>query len=168
VSYDLYMLTPEPGVDPGETLEQLAESPAPPNADASARQIRLATALRTADPRFEQFDYEQDGVPGIELSAEPGFQVSLMPDHASISFPYWDSLDPAELSRDIARVAKLIAAETGWQLYDPQLDRFIDPERDAGKFAQAFGVGVDYAQGIASDPPAEERPSFWRRLFNRA
>ena len=145
MSYDLYMLTPEPGVDPGETLEQLAESPAPAEADAIARQRRLAAALRTADPRFEQ-----------------------LPDHASISFPYWDSLDPAEISQDIARVAKIITAETGWQLYDAQLDRFIDPERDADEFAEAFGVGVGHVQDIASEPPAEERPSFWRRLFGRA
>ena len=162
MSYDLYMLTPEPGVDPMDLLEHVAESPAPPDPDALARQRRLASTLRTADPRLEQFDDELDGIPVIELSADHGFQISLMPDHASISFPYWDSLDPSELLAEIARTSSIITTETGWQLYDPQLETFIDPARDADEFTQAFGVGVSQVQRIASD-----RPSLWRRLFGR-
>jgi hypothetical protein len=163
VSYDLYMLTPEPGVHPGDLLERL-DGAGPPDPEALERQRRIAAALRAADPRLEQNDYELEGTPGIQLIADDGIDISLSPAYASISFPYWESLDAARLIEDIDRAAKIITAETGWQLYDPQLDRFIDPQHDAAAFTEAFRAGVGYVQGAAPGQ-TPERPSLWRRLF---
>jgi acyl carrier protein len=172
VSYDLYMLAPEPGVDPMDQLERMeGEEPASSDPEGEARARRLADALVAADPRYELSELEFEGRPGIELTAEDGIQVTLWSDHASINFPSWDSLDAARLVADIERASKIITADTAWELYDPQLEKFIDPVGDADELAKAFGVGVSHVQRITSeqadDPSSGERPSLWRRLFGR-
>jgi hypothetical protein len=168
MSYDLYMLAPEPGADPMDQLERM-ESDEPRQRDPAgeARARRLAEAIRSADGRYEQSEFELEGTTGIELSAEDGIQLSLWPDHASFNVPYWDSLDARQLAADIDRVAKVIAAETGWELYDPQLEKFLDPVRDADEFADAFGAGVGHVQRITSEQETGERPTWWRRVIGR-
>jgi broad specificity phosphatase PhoE len=163
VSYDLYMLTPEPGVDPMDQVERMeGTGPRAPDPEGEARARRLAEALRAADARYEQSDVQAEGTTAIGLSAEDGMEITLWPDHASFNFPYWESLDAARLAADIEQAAKVIAGETGWELYDPQLEKFMDPVRDADEFAAAFGVGAGHVQRVASHPAA--RP-WWRRLL---
>jgi hypothetical protein len=108
----------------------------------------------------------------IELVDESGLQITLFDDQASINFPYWDSLDPKHLADEIAKASNVIREATGWTLYDPQLEKFIDPVRDADEFAQAFGVGVSHVQRIATKQSSAESasdvtPSFWRRILGR-
>jgi hypothetical protein len=156
VSYDLYMLTPEPGAEPMHQLERMeSEEARSRDRDGEARVRRLAEALRTAEAGYEQSEFELDGRLGIELTAADGVQITLWPDHASVTFPYWDSLDAARLAAQIDRASRIIAADTGWKLYDPQLEKFIDPLRDADEFAEAFGVGVGIVQRITSEGAAE-------------
>jgi hypothetical protein len=168
VSYDLYMLTPEPGVEPMDQLERMeGEGPHAPDPEGEARARRLADALQAADARYEhEHEFEFEGTRGIELSAEDGLQITLMPDHASFNVPYWESLDPARITDDIERAAKLIAGETDWKLYDPQLEKFIDPASDAEEIRSAFDYGVDKVTQIVERQEAETRP-FWKRLFGR-
>src|SRR5688500_18657748 len=53
VSYDLYMLAPEPGVDPMDQLERMESTEAPArDPDDEPRMRRLADALGAADPRY--------------------------------------------------------------------------------------------------------------------
>ena len=73
----------------------------------------------------------------IELYDEDGLQITLADDQASINVPYWESLDPNRLVEGIAKASNVIREETGWQLYDPQLEKVIDPVRDADEFARA-------------------------------
>lgn len=189
MSYDLYMLSPVAGEEPMATLERLEEQhdeAAAPDPDAAARNRRIADALLAARPEYEEFQIDleaiarADGVTVeqasasqrfIELTDGDGLQITLDDDQASISFPYWESLDAAVLVREIDRAARIIGAETGWQLYDPQLDRFLDPERDAAEFRKAFGVGVRQVQRIVDEQDVNAsgsgRPSRWRRLFGR-
>jgi hypothetical protein len=170
VSYDLYMLKPQPGEDPMDTLERLEEQGEPASADPAAaeRNRRIADALLALNPAYGESAIE---LRDIELTAEGGLQLTLSDDQASMNIPYWDSLDPAHLAREIDAAAKAIAAETDWQLYDPQLEKFLDPARDADEFVAAFGVGVGHVQRIAAEheaePPSGECPSVWRRLFGR-
>lgn len=155
MSHYLYMLTPEPGVDQLERIE--GEEPGSRDPEGEARARRLADALRAADSRYGQSEFEFEGLTGIELTAEDGVQITLWPNHASFNFPYWDSLDAARLAADIDRASKIIAADAGWKLYDPQLEKFMDPERDADEFAKAFGVGVSHVQRIASEQAGRTR-----------
>ena len=141
-----------------ETLERLAADETS-DAAAVARNRRLAQALCALNPRFDESEF--DG--GIELSDESGVQISLFGDQAAITFPYWDSLDPAELTTQIGDASKLIATETGWRLYDPQLEQFTDPAADAESFQQAFDVGREAVHRIVDEP--EPKRSKWKRLL---
>jgi hypothetical protein len=172
VSYDLYMLSPQPGEDPMETLERLEEreEAAAPDSVIAERNRRIADALIATNSNYTEseikFDViaEQSGISVeearakhryIELFDEDGFQITLSDEQASINFPYRESLDPKRLAEEIAKASNVIREETGWQLYDPQLEKFIDPVRDADEFARAFGVGVSLVQQIASEQERE-------------
>jgi hypothetical protein len=169
VSYDLYMLSPQPGEDPVERLEEREEAAAPDPVIAE-RNRRIADALIATTSNYTEseikFDViaEQNGISveearakhrDIELMEEGGLQITLSDDHAWINFPYRESLDPKRLAEEIAKASNVIREETGWQLYDPQLEKFIDPVRDADEFARAFGVGVSLVQQIASEQERE-------------
>jgi hypothetical protein len=182
VSYDLYMLSPQPGEDPMETVERLEEreEAAAPDPVMAERNRRIADALIATNSNYTEseikFDViaEQNGISVeearakhryIELMEEGGLQITLSDDHAWINFPYWDSLDPKHLADEIAKTSKVIGQPTGWKLYDPQLEKFTDPARDASEFAEAFGVGVGHVRRIAAehssaDSASDERPSF--------
>ena len=172
VSYDLYMLSPQPGEDPMETLERLEEheEAAAPDPVTAERNRRIADALIATNSNYTEseikFDViaEQSGISVeearakhryIELFDEDGFQITLSDEQASINFPYRESLDPKRLAEEIAKASNVIREETGWRLYDPQLEKFIDPVRDADEFARAFGVGVSLVQQIASEQERE-------------
>jgi hypothetical protein len=189
LSYDLYMFSPEPGEEPVDTLERLEEreEAAGPDAAIAERNRRIADALIGMNSNYTEseikFDViaEQAGISleearakhrYIQLMDESGLQVTLSDDQASINIPYWDSLDPKHLGDEIAKASKLIGEATGWRLYDPQLDKFVDPVRDADEFAEAFGVGVSHVERItaeqsSADTAGDERPSVWRRIFRR-
>jgi hypothetical protein len=172
VSYDLYMLSPQPGEDPMETVERLEEreEAAAPDPVIAERNRRIADALIATNSNYTEseikFDViaEQNGISveearakhrDIELMEEGSLQITLSDDHAWINFPYRESLDPKRLAEEIAKASNVIREETGWQLYDPQLEKFIDPVRDADEFARAFGVGVSLVQQIASEQERE-------------
>jgi hypothetical protein len=172
VSYDLYMLSPQPGEDPMETVERLEEreEAAAPDPVIAERNRRIADALIATTSNYTEseikFDViaEQNGISveearakhrDIELMEEGSLQITLSDDHAWINFPYRESLDPKRLAEEIAKASNVIREETGWQLYDPQLEKFIDPVRDADEFARAFGVGVSLVQQIASEQERE-------------
>jgi hypothetical protein len=152
------MLEPVPGEDPMDTLERLAEDETSDPA-AVTRNRRIAEALRELNPGLDEAEFEG----GIELTDQSGVQISLYADQAAITFPYWDSLDPAELTSQIGDASKLIATETGWRLYDPQLARFTDPETDAEKFSKKFEVGRKAVRRVTSE--SEPKRSKWKRLL---
>lgn len=179
------MLDPEPGVEPYEQLERLDADEESSLQDPAilTRNRRLVEALRESDPRYEesQLDYDvladQQGTSvddarlrnrSIQLMAEGGLEINLYDHHADISFPYWESLDAEALTRDIENAASIIASETGWKLYDPQLERFIDPANDAPEIRAMFDVGREHIQKVIA---GEDRDStaapFWKRLFRR-
>jgi hypothetical protein len=172
VSYDLYMLSPQPGEDPTETLERLEEreEAAAPDPVIAERNRRIADALIATNSNYTEseikFDViaEQNGISveearathrHVDLFDEDGLQITLSDEQASISFPYRESLDPKRLAEEIAKASNVIREETGWRLYDPQLEKFIDLVRDADEFARAFGVGVSLVQQIASEQERE-------------
>jgi hypothetical protein len=172
VSYDLYMLCPQPGEDPMETLERLEEreEATTPDPVIAERNRRIADALIATSSDYTEseikFDViaEQDGISVeearakhryVELMEEGGLHIALSEEQASINFPYRESLDPRRLAEEVAKASNVIREETGWQLYDPQLEKFIDPVRDADEFARAFGVGVNLVQQIASEQERE-------------
>ena len=172
MSYDVYMLSPQPGEDPMESLERLEECEEAAAADPviAERNRRIADALIATNSNYTEseikFDViaEQNGISVEEARAkhryivlfdEDGLQITLSDEQASFNFPYRESLDAKRLAEGIAKASDVIREETGWQLYDPQLEKFIDPVRDADEFARAFGVGVSLVQQIVSEQERE-------------
>jgi hypothetical protein len=146
VSYDLFMLAPEEGVKPQDQLERFDAEERESGSDPAIeeRKRRIAEALKQADARYDEsiFDYERiaemDGTSveearsrnrNIQLMAEGGLEINLYDHHADFNFPYWDSLDVETLMGDIERAATIIAAETGWKLYDPAARSLHRPRR---------------------------------------
>ena len=165
MSYDLYMLAPVDGEDPMETLEARDGRAAPLTPEAEARNRRLADALTAANPAYHPMEPPSDEY--IAVTDQKGIEVSLYEDEAAINFPYWDSLDLDYVTAQIGTASAIVAAETGWRLYDPQLEQFFDPARDAGALREAFGVGAAAVNKInAEQATAEEpRPPWWKRLL---
>jgi hypothetical protein len=147
--------------------------------EIEARNRRLSEAIRAADPRYEesQIEYdviaEQRGISeeearvqfrGIQLMSEGGLEIDLADQYATITFPYWESLDPHALSADIATAVSIIGDATGWMLYDPQLERFSDPVEDAEAFREMFDAGRTHVRKLVEEHDHPPR-SFWSRLL---
>lgn len=194
MSYDLYLLTPDPSTDPAERYFDLAEAAEESGvrSASAARNRRIAEAIGRAAPRLgmgadDQAPTVQQETPDgdaaheeLVLADQESIEVVLGDEIGTITFPYWDSLDPDVLWRDIGTVAASIGAESGWAIYDPQLEEWLDVARDRERFGAAFdrgreqirrivaegaGVGGAEAAGQGATPP---RPSLWRRLFRRS
>jgi hypothetical protein len=164
MSYDLYLLEPVPGQDPMETLEARAGDESPLTPAAAERNQRIADALTAANPAYHPMESTSDQY--IAVTDQAGIEVTLFEDEVAITFPYWDSLDTDYLLREIERAAALVTAETGWKLYDPQLETFFDPSRDAEAFQEAFGAGASAVNRINEEQQVTEaRPPWWKRLF---
>jgi hypothetical protein len=165
MSYHLYMLAPVEGEDPMETLERLAEDESPPPPEVLARNRRIADAVLAAHPGWTKTESDAGG--WIELDDGEALQVGLSEHEASFNFPYWDSLDTDRILRDIGSAADAIARETGWKLYDPQIERFFDPARDRDAFRKAFGAGTDAVNRIRQEHADVEPPPppWWKRLL---
>jgi len=178
------MLDLEPGIELYEQLERLnaEEQSASPDPAIQGRNRRLVEALRDADPRYEesQLDYDvladQQGISrdeakarnrSIQLTAEDGLEINLYDHHADITFPYWESLDADAITRDIASSSAIIARETGWKVYDPQLERVIDPATDAPEILRMFDFGRARLQTIMAEEESKRNEPHWKRLFRR-
>lgn len=169
VSYDLYLLKREPGEATMDTLARLEQREQAPSADPAVaeRNRRIADRLIAMNSDYTESQAGDDTF--IELFDEDGLQITLSGEHAAFNFPYWEPLDPRRLAEEMARASKVIGDETGWELYDPQPEKFVDPLRDADEFARAFGVGVSHVQRLVAGQEAagDQRPSLLRRILRR-
>lgn len=169
MSYDLYLLAPVAGEDPMETADRLEEADAA--ADPGARELiaRLVEAIGADGTAYERFPLD-DG--SVQLMEEGGLDVTVHGNRVFVTFPYWDSLDEERLTREIERVARVVGAETGWRLYDPQVEGFVDPSEDddAGAIRDAFDGGRQTLRELVAEDDAAQaapRPSRLKRLFGR-
>jgi hypothetical protein len=152
VSYDLYMLAPDAGGDPmGQITQMEGGAPRAPDPGGEAQARRVAEALRAADQRYEQSEFEFEGATAVGLIADGGLEITLWPDHASFNVPYWESLDADRITRDIATAASVIAGITKWRLYDPQLERFVDPQSDTVDMRSVFDYGRERLSEMIDD-----------------
>ena len=167
MSYDLYMLAPVDGEDPMETLERRGSYDAPLTPAAADRNRRIADALSASNAAYAPLE-GTDASRSIAITDQDGLEISLYEDEAAFNFPYWDSLDLDYIATQIESASAIVAAETGWRLYDPQLEQFLDPVRDRDAFRAAFGVGADAVNQIAAAPEADpERAPWWKRVIGR-
>ena len=170
MSYDLNLLECAPGEDADalhERCEQLDEDEEQGIHDpaVAARNRRIADALLAANPALSEFSpAERDWE--LELTDPEGLQITLFSKQASITFPYWDSLDSGKLMEQIQDVARIINAETGWLLFDPQIEEVVDPAQGTPDITEAFDYGRDRLRKVVGDSgESQSRPPWWKRLF---
>ena len=146
MSYDLHFFTPRPGVDvrdivetdDGESLSRGKRDPA-----TEEKKRKLAAALIAHDKRLTLFKPSFDEIAKLhkispaeayerfrhlELNDEQvGLQITLFDDAGSLTSPYWHQGDAARRVLEQAWGAiGVICRESGYEVFDPQLDRVID------------------------------------------
>lgn len=146
MSYDLYSFGLGAGQDPAEALDRLEsasihELSAQPVGDRDRSDRRLVEAIRETDPSFELEPSEDAGSAAIVLTC-PELEIGLRPTHASISIPYWDSIDRVSLARRLALVIDVLGRVAGYVTYDPQLEEIVEANRNLGDVLAAFEEGV--------------------------
>lgn len=145
MSYDLTFFTPRPGVDVHDIVEvdedHMARGPRDPKTEAKKR--KLADALLAFDRRLELTQPDFDAIAklhkmriddaynrfrDLELTdGTSGVQFHLFDDSAGLSIPYWHSGEPARrVIEQVWALIEIVCRETGYEVFDPQLDRVID------------------------------------------
>lgn len=148
MSYDFHFFTPREGVDVRDTIEsedgQVARGPRDPKIEAKKRKV--ADALIARDPQLELFKPDFDEIAKLhkirvdeafdrhrhlELNdaavKTSGIQITFFDESASLTIPYWHKdADARRILEQSWRYIDIICRETGYEVFDPQLDRVID------------------------------------------
>ena len=176
MSYDLHLVLTPAGAD---ALAFARASFNPPEGYAvpeprpgwRERMLAVADAVHAADPvltveheaegpveeHVELYDDREDG---------SGLQIVIFGDGADVHLPYWHAgngmREPWEQAWTALRV---LAREGGFSIYDPQLDRILDPDADRDDVLAAYARGMAEAEAISAAPllEAQQRPwwKFW-------
>lgn len=180
MSYDLTLFRAQAGVDPREIAraddvpEAGARDPA-----AEALKRRVADALRAFDPAVDEHVLDHDAISKlhkmrideayerfryVELSdvgeGGSGTQITLFDDRASMTIPYWH--DGKSARRHLQRAwsyLDILCRETGYEVFDPQLDRVID----SGAFEDVLACYVRSAARVrGAGAPVARRRAWWK------
>lgn len=162
MSYDITLYPRQPGQDWDEVIaaDEL-DGPAMDEAQLAAgvstfRRIEARLREQLTEPVEVWVAEETDGDVLGELTAtESGLQVELYDRSASVSFPAADRPDREAFHRLVRKAVRIVAEETGYEAYDPQLrapfDGTID-ETQAGE--SGSGDGLATAGGLAGGATA--------------
>lgn len=147
MSYDLQFFTPRAGVSVRDIVGD-DDGPArgKRNPTVEAKKRKLADALLAHDARLELLEHDFDAIAKlhkmrvdeayerirhIELAdmtkESSGIQIVLFDDGAALTIPYWHNGDAAHRVLEEAwGMIEIICRDTGYEVFDPQLDRVID------------------------------------------
>jgi len=183
MSYDFRLFKRRADEDPHETAqrdsEELAATPLDPQKESLKRSV--ADALIAHNPKLEVFQFDYDKIAEFEkISVEAarlkhrhlelngpeeecnGIQITLFDDEASVTVPFWHEGDKAaDTFHEIWSYLEIIGREAGYLIYDPQVDRVIDPS--AG-FEEALTCYVGTMRQIHAALPVDgsERRPWWK------
>lgn len=146
---------------------------------AEALKRRVADALRAFDPAVDEHVLDHDAISKlhkmrideayerfryVELSdvgeGGSGTQITLFDDRASMTIPYWH--DGKSARRHLQRAwsyLDILCRETGYEVFDPQLDRVID----SGAFEDVLACYVRSAARVrGAGAPVARRRAWWK------
>ena len=182
MSYYFHLFPAKPGVDPRAVAatndDELEAGSRDPAKEATKRKV--ADALIAHDPGLEvsAFDYDEiarlhrmrvdvayQRFRRLELTdvsaGGSGVQIMLFDDSASVTVPFWH--EGVGARADIERVwsyIDVICRATGYEVFDPQLDRVIE----RGAFDEVFANyerAVRHVKDVA-EPPVRHRRPWWK------
>jgi hypothetical protein len=93
-----------------------------------------------------------------------GIQITLFDDEASVTVPYWHGGDKAaDTFREIWSYLEIISREAGYQIYDPQLDRILEPSAGFGDSLSSYCGVMERINETLPASDAEKKPwwKFW-------
>jgi hypothetical protein len=147
MSYSFQFLPPAMGSDPREIHRRLEEGElvVADRALAAERNARIRDALVREDPALVPFEFDFEAIAKfekitveearrrhdhIELNGPedgPGMQIVLFPGTASIAIPFWhEGSEAVAVIDQVRRYARVMVAEGGYRILDPQLNRICD------------------------------------------
>ena len=148
MSYDFRLFKPKANEDPLDTARAYSHFPStPPEPQKEALKRRVADALFARNPQLHVFQFDYAAVAKsrkiswgearirlrhLELNGPEencnGIEITLFDDEASVTVPFWHEGDKAaDAFRQIWGYLEIISREAGYLVYDPQIDRVIDP-----------------------------------------
>ena len=189
MSYDLILVRPKLGEDPlitarhkndeqGDQIHEL--DPA-----KEALKLKVAEELIKENPSFERFPFDYEEIAklrnisieeakllfrNIELNTPDdgnGIQIELFDDEFTVTVPYWHAGAKTESTfQEIWKYLEIIQRESGFVLYDPQLDAILDIARG---YRESLGVYTGTRQAMknihpkaVSDNPVKKWWQFWK------
>ena len=154
MSYDFQLFRPRAGEDPYVTAQRDSEEfdDSPPDPPKEALKRRVADALIAHNPKLEIFKFGYEEIAKFEKitveqarlkyrhlelngpeEGSDGIQITLFDDEASVTVPFWHEGDKAaDTFREIWSYLEIISREAGYRIYDPQLDRILEPSTGFG------------------------------------
>ena len=134
MSYDLDLFTAQANLDPISIIQQAAMMP--DSARTSTNQITMRH-LERDNPNFHVKVTDD----AIQVMDEiEGIRITLYAHGAQVSIPFWYSDDAViEIAFQTARhYIRIIISHIGYSVYDSQLARVVDIERDLAEMIQAY------------------------------
>ena len=183
MSYDFRLFKRRTGEDPHVTAQRDSGeiSAAPPDPQKEALKRRVADALIAHNPKLEVFQFRSEEIAEFEKTSieearlkyrhlelnEPedggnGVQITLFDDEASVTVPFWHD-NAAAVFREIWSYLSIISRETGYVIYDPQIDRIIDPSGDFDEALACYAQAMRQIHQIDQAGATTKRPwwKFW-------
>jgi hypothetical protein len=145
MSYDLDLFTPQSKLDPIATIQaaalhsESAETPLNQSIAEKLLQDNDDFQLRSSKDYLEIMD------------ASDGIRISLYPNGGHLAISYWYS-DDAGIQAAFLRARRylgLILANAPYSIYDPQLGRVIEWERDLPMMMEAYKRSFATMQGFS-------------------
>jgi len=174
MSYDIVLFRPRPGEDPLTTAhcedEGIEREGSQPDPAKEALKQSVMSALMDANPSLEPFEVKYEQIAQFEnISVEEaklryrhielngpedgnGIQILLDDDEASVSVPYWHDGAKAESTlKELWEYLTIIQRETGYVVYDPQLDMILDLSQG---YSEALNVYAGTRQAVVQRMPS--------------
>ena len=182
MSYDLYLV--RSGMDaPAAARLVLGDAdandpnPGPVNSAAEQRKSHLVAALRKVNPALEPFIFDYAEIARLQTTSEDearrrwrhielngpedgnGIQITLHDEAVAVTVPYWHRGVAADgVWAEIWRYLQVLCTEGRLDVYDPQLDRMLQLQRDLPEVVAAYGRGV----GVAAQAIGGSKKPWWR------
>jgi hypothetical protein len=161
MSYTLYLELPRlDGTIRGEALREIEDAVfAPVDTVKEATKLRVGTALAAQFPDFEveRFGYDhtsrsQSRYFEINDLGDDSFgvQIQLFDDEASLTIPFWHEGAKAEACfAQVWDIIGVICRETGYAVFDPQMDRTLNKGEN---FDAALQTYAKLVRKVSRDP----------------
>jgi len=152
MSYDFTLLALDPNADVFKTLEMRERSHGIFNDEGRQRAREIANALRVKNPALDWQPYSSGRLECVEINSDIphyGIHISVFPDEASLTVPYWYEADEARpIFRQIWGYLEILQQLTTFAIFDPQLGRVIDLNVDFEPVLASYSGTMGYIHTI--------------------